>query len=294
MLTAIPAEITKSIGEETNLRITEFSFSGGGCINQGGKLTTTTGSFFLKWNDALKFPGMFEGEAKGLAILKEPNVIRVPRVVHVGQTRSHQYILMEFIDAGRKKIDYWEKLGHSLAALHKISNRAFGLDHNNYIGSLRQDNNQHPRWPDFFIEQRLEAQLKMAVHKKLADSSLVKQFENVYKKLKDIFPTEKPALLHGDLWSGNLITDERGEPCLIDPAVYYGHREAELAFTQLFGGFDPRFYHAYEEAFPLQPGFSQRADLYNLYPLLVHANLFGQSYIAQIKNVLRRYEFTSV
>jgi protein-ribulosamine 3-kinase len=294
MLTAIPAEAAKMISDQTNLKITGFSFVGGGCINHGGKLDTTSGAYFLKWNDALKYPGMFQAEALGLSVLRTSNAIRIPQVINVGQTRSHQYIVLEFIESAPKHKDYWPNLGRSLASLHQINARAFGLDHNNYIGSLRQDNNQHPRWADFFIEQRLDAQLKLAVHKKLADTSLVQQFERLYKKLPAIFPQEKPSLLHGDLWSGNLITDEHGQPCLIDPAVNYGHREAELAFTHLFGGFDPQFYEAYEEIFPLQPGFTQRMDLYNLYPLLVHANLFGQSYIAQIKSVLRRYEFLSV
>jgi protein-ribulosamine 3-kinase len=291
MITVIPAEIARSLSEVSGLSILDFSFTSGGCINHGGKLKTSTGTFFLKWNDALKFPGMFAAEAKGLALLDDAKVIRVPKVIAQGHTGSKQYILLEYIDAVRQHAEYWSNLGRSLAALHKVSSRAFGLHHDNYIGSLHQNNEWHPRWLNFFIEQRLNAQLKLAIHSKLADASLAKQFENLYKKLPEIIPNEKPALLHGDLWNGNLITDENGQPCLIDPAVYYGHREAELAFTQLFGGFDREFYHAYEESFPLQPGFSQRAELYNLYPLLVHANLFGASYIAQVKTVLRRYEF---
>jgi protein-ribulosamine 3-kinase len=290
MLTAIPAEIAKDIGTRMNVNILDFSFIGGGCINNGGKLTTSAGTFFLKWNDALKYPGMFEAESKGLTILSDTQAIHIPRIMINGQTRSFQYIAIEFIASQKKQTNYWEALGRSLAALHRVSSRAFGLDHNNYIGSLRQINTWHPRWVDFFIEQRLEAQLKLAVHKHLADATLVKQFQNLFKKLPDLLPNEKPSLLHGDLWAGNLIADEHGMPCLIDPAVYFGHREIELAFTQLFGGFDSEFYQSYEETFPLEPGFSQRADLYNLYPLLVHANLFGSSYIAQVRTVLNRYE----
>jgi fructosamine-3-kinase len=163
------------------------------------------------------------------------------------------------------------------------------LDHDNYIGSLRQFNKYQSTWTEFFIEQRLNIQLKLAFDNGLAKSDWTKQFESLYKKLSSLLPEETPSLLHGDLWSGNLITDEHGGPCLIDPAVYYGNREADLAMTKLFGGFADEFYSVYEANSRIAPGYNDRLDLYNLYPLLVHVNLFGSSYIPSVDAILRRF-----
>jgi fructosamine-3-kinase len=165
----------------------------------------------------------------------------------------------------------------------------FGLDHDNYIGSLPQYNSPRPAWVRFFIEQRIEIQLKTAIDNGRAEPSIVPVFERLYKLLPSIMPEEKPALLHGDLWINNLIENERGEPCLVDPAVYYGSREAEIAYTYLFGGFERGFFDVYDATYPLQPGFGERIDLYNLYPLLVHVNLFGGGYLQQVKEIVRRF-----
>ena len=180
-------------------------------------------------------------------------------------------------------------MGARLAALHRCSKDFFGLDHNNYIGSLRQFNHQQTSWVNFFIEQRLNVQLKLAIDSGMMDSKWLNEFESLYAKLPAMLPEEKPSLLHGDLWGGNLITDEKGEPCLIDPAVYFGSREADLAMTKLFGGFDDEFYTSYQHTFPLQPGYDKRFDIYNLYPLLVHVNLFGGSYKSAVANILKAF-----
>ncbi|MDH5603990.1 MAG: fructosamine kinase family protein, partial [Cyclobacteriaceae bacterium] len=136
---------------------------------------------------------------------------------------------------------------------------------------------------------RLERQIKAALDNREASSEMVRRFDKLFSRLNGYFPVEKPSLIHGDLWSGNLIVDEKGDPCIIDPAVYYGHREMELSFTKLFGGYDKDFYNSYEEVFPLEPGFNDRIDLYNLYPLLVHVNLFGGGYINQVNLILKRF-----
>ncbi|HZI24010.1 MAG TPA: fructosamine kinase family protein, partial [Chryseolinea sp.] len=151
---------------------------------------------------------------------------------------------------------------------------------------LPQFNNQNTSWVNFFIEQRLQVQVNLAIENGVAKADWEKKFAALYNKLPGLIPVEAPSLLHGDLWSGNLITDEKGEPCLIDPAVYYGNREADMAMTKLFGGFSGRFYAAYQEAFPLSPGHEQRVDLYNLYPLMVHVNLFGGSYVHSVESIL--------
>jgi len=268
--------------------LVDFSPLAGGCINPGGHLKTSIGDFFIKWNDAIRFPRMFETEAAGLQLLHGASDLHIPVVIGVFEQGSYQGIVLEFIRGRRPSPTYWRDLGYGLAALHKNSRPDFGLDHANYIGSLPQQNAPTSSWDKFFAHQRLAPQLRMAVDRGRLDLDAARQFEALYQKLPEIFPEEKPALLHGDLWSGNVIVDAGGAPCLIDPAVYYGHREAELAFTRLFGGFDEDFFSAYAEEFPLAPGFAQRIDVYNLYPLLVYVNLFGGGYAGQVRSILKR------
>ena len=289
MLTAVPEEIQHRLSSVLQVQLIDFSFSAGGCINHGGKLTTSRGNFFLKWNSATKFPGMFDAEARGLKILRDSKVIHIPEVIASDQTSSWQFIVMEFVDERPAVDNYWEALGMSLSNLHHVSSEFFGLDHSNYIGSLPQYNTQNKIWTDFFILQRLIPQIELATTNNRIDKIIRGQFEMLFKKLPGILPSEKPSLLHGDLWSGNLITDVHGNPCLIDPAVYFGHREAEIAFTKLFGGFSHRFYESYQNYFPLLPGFKQRSEVYNLYPLMVHVNLFGGGYVSQVVSILKRF-----
>jgi len=164
------------------------------------------------------------------------------------------------------------------------------LDHNNYIGSLHQSNQKHDKWVSFFIEERLNPQLKLAYDSGKINSSILEKFEVMFLVLEEIFPVEKPSLLHGDLWSGNLMTDNFGNPCLIDPAVYFGFREMDLAMTTLFGGFDSEFYESYQRINHLETGWQERFDICNLYPLLVHVNLFGEGYLSSVKNILKRFD----
>ena len=277
----------KSGIEKSRLRFTPI---GGGCINHGGRLTAGKGDdLFLKWNYDARFPGMFEAEARGLDLLSATGAIGIPRVVGTARREPYQFILMEFIDSRPRAANYWDLLGQRLALLHRNTNESFGLDHDNYIGSLPQLNTPGDSWTEFFIAERLQVQLKAGVDARRIDPSIVKRFERLYSRLPEILSAEPPSLLHGDLWSGNLIVNEKGEPCLIDPAIYYGHREVDLAMTKLFGGFDERFYEAYQEDFGTAPGLRKRLDIYNLYPLLVHVNLFGQGYLNQVALILRAY-----
>jgi protein-ribulosamine 3-kinase len=290
MVSHVPSSVLEGVKRilhiHDSLQLKDFAFSGGGCINHGGKLITTKGNFFLKWNDSKKFPGMFEAESKGLQLLRQPAAINIPQVIGFGEENSFQFLVLEFIEQRSRSKNYWQQLGEKLAQLHRQHSDTCGLDHDNYIGSLHQKNNQNTSWINFFIEQRLNVQLKMTENSGTVNSGWRKKFEALFLKLPALLPEEKPSLLHGDLWSGNLITDEKGEPCLIDPAVYYGNRETDLAMTKLFDGFDSEFYHCYNECFPLQKGFERRANLYNLYPLLVHVNLFGSSYKQSVENIL--------
>lgn len=293
MLQDIPTDVQTGLRSllDTNGRVDliDFTFSGGGCINSGGKLQTTSGDFFLKWNDARKFPAMFEAEAKGLELLRSTKVVDVPKVIGHGKESNAQFLILAFVEQRPPSKQYWEDLGNQLARLHRTSNDSFGLDHDNYIGSIRQFNQPNSSWVNFFIEKRLNVQLNLAKDAGLVDLASIKKFEALYSKLPSLLPEEKPSLLHGDLWQGNVISNEKDNACLIDPAVYYGNREADLAMTRLFGGFSKAFYSVYEQTFPLPEDHAKRVDLYNLYPLLVHLNLFGPAYRQQILTILKTY-----
>lgn len=261
----------------------------GGCINESIQLKTNNGFYFLKWNDAKAYPKMFETEADGLKLLLSTGSIGIPKVVRCSEFEQTAYLLLEFIEAGKEIKNYHEDFGKNLARLHKCSADHFGLAYDNYIGSLKQINEQHSDGIYFFVEQRLKKQIALAQKNGLMTLPVKKQFDLFFERLPDLIPNEKPALLHGDLWSGNYITGKNGAAWLIDPAVYYGYREVDIAMSRLFGGFNHSFYSAYNDAFPMEPGWEQRLDYYNLYPLLVHLNLFGTSYLKQIESILSKF-----
>jgi len=267
-------------------RVTPLS---GGSINLAAKLDTTAGVFFLKANDAMKYPGMFEKEASGLEKLSSTNTITIPQVIMAGETQDQSFLVLEFIEGRARQSDFWTSFGTSLALLHKNYGNHFGFEEDNFIGSLRQSNKQHATWINFFIEERLERQLKLAMSGGSMTSDDEKSFSQLYRRLEDLIPIEAPSLIHGDLWSGNFITGKDGHACLIDPAVYYGHREMDLAMSRLFGGFDADFYEAYQQESPLEAGFEDRVDIHNLYPLMVHVNLFGGGYVGQVRSILKRF-----
>lgn len=283
----IPTPILQQLEGTHNISISNSSSVSGGCINSCFKIDTNSESYFLKWNIADRYPKMFESEAVGLDMLSINSSFTIPKVLFCGEANKYSWLLMEYIERGISKKEYWSELGEKLAQMHRVTDTAFGLDHHNYIGSLHQSNTQYSSWTDFFIDQRISPQLKLAIDAGKIDNTNLSKFDKLFKKLANLFPVEPPALLHGDLWSGNLQPDTNGKPCLFDPAVYYGHREMELAFTQLFGGFDQQFYEIYNETYPLSPGFDQRVNIYNLYPLLVHVNLFGGGYVNQVKQIIK-------
>jgi len=265
------------------------SFLSGGCINNTLKVTTSEGPFFLKWHKNIP-PDMFEKEALGLRLLREAGAVPVPNVFGHGTINGNHYLLMEFVDAGPPGRDYWSRLGASLAEQHKAnSHTQYGLDTDNYIGRLPQSNSWSEDWIRFLVTRRLEPQLQLAIEQGAVDSGFAARYRKLYERLGDLLPTAPPSLLHGDLWSGNVMTGPEGIAWIIDPAVYYGHREIELSFTRMFGGFGVEFYDAYEETWPLEPGFEDRVDIYNIYPSMVHVNLFGQSYLSGVARVLKKY-----
>ncbi len=276
------------------LKISGYKPVYGGDINTSFLLDTSEGPFFIKLNDANIFPAMFEKEARGIRTLKSARSIYLPEVILHGQVDDTAFLILEYIpDNGIRDSSFWTRFGYQLAELHRNTNTYFGFEEDNYIGSLIQINTPDTSWTGFFIENRIKYQLKIALNKGFFTQSDLEDFERLFEMLPHIIPDELPNLLHGDLWSGNFLADSNRGPVLIDPAVYYGSRETDLAMTQLFGGFEDAFYAAYHEAYPLQPGWQERMKIYQLYPLLVHVNLFGGSYENSVRRnlevVLNRY-----
>jgi fructosamine-3-kinase len=287
----IPKLVEQEIQQAVDYSISSVHRVSGGSINQAAKVALADGTFcFLKWNTSAN-SYMFVVEEKGLTLLESADTsLRIPSVLTTGETGDGTgFLLQEFVEEGHSKPNSASDFGRSLAKLHQHHNTSYGLDHDNFIGRLPQFNTQHDNWLDFFIQERMEPQLKMATKSDKLGADTVAKFEAMYKELPNIFPEEPPSLLHGDLWSGNYFFDQEGKATIYDPAVYYGHREMELAFTHLFGGFPSNFYHAYEEAYPLKSGFLKRKDIYNIYPLLVHTNLFGGNYARQVESIVRQF-----
>ena len=262
---------------------------GGGSINQAFHLQTNREHYFVKLNHARRYPGMFEAESEGLRLLSAAEGPKVPEVFATGVASDTAFILMQWLEPGRRNENYSREFGRSLAELHRSTDTSFGLDHDNYIGSLSQSNRRHVSGASFFIEERLYPQAQTALRSGALPASATKDVELLMKNIPSLLPDEKPSLLHGDLWNGNAVTGPDGKAWLIDPAVYYGFRETDLAMTRLFGGFEESFYEAYNESFPLAVGWQSRIELFNLYPLLVHVNLFGGSYAGSFLRSLRRY-----
>jgi fructosamine-3-kinase len=281
-------EILKNALDD-EIQVSSISSISGGCIHNAQKISTNKGLYFVKLNRDTDVH-MFETEYAGLELLAEANELDVPKPLAFGIYSGQAYLILEFIESQHRKNDFWIDFGRSLANLHlKHKNDQYGLNHNNYIGRLDQFNDFHKDWITFFIDQRLEVQLKMAFNNSYIDEAYLERFGRFYKQLPGLLPVEPPSLLHGDLWSGNFMIGANGQPVIIDPAIYYGNREIELSFTQMFGGFDRLFYDSYFESFPLAPGFDDRVEIYNIYPHLVHVNLFGASYLGGVTSVLRKY-----
>jgi fructosamine-3-kinase len=273
----------------TEVTVENFTPLGGGDINEAFRLQTSTGPFFMKYNSASRFPGMFEKEAKGLQLLSETKEIRVPRVMMHGQSNDDIFLVLEYIEPAPKEPAFWTDFGRSLARMHRHSSDSFGLDHDNFMGSIPQSNRRHTSWPEFFTQERLEPMVRMARDHNYFGAGTVNAFERLYSKLGGIFPKEPPALVHGDLWTGNHMIDNHGHACIIDPAVHYGHREMDIAMSRLFGSFAGEFYEAYHREYPLEKDWLERVDICNLYPLLVHVNLFGEGYVGSVERIVKRF-----
>ena len=269
-------ESREAIGRALGAALRAERSLSGGDINEAYAVTLDDGRVaFVKTN--LQAPeGMFAAEARGLAWLAEAGALRIPSVLAV----DRRFLVLELIQPGPPTASFHEDLGRGLAALHRAGCATFGLDHDNFIGRLPQSNRSAARWGDFYRAERLEPQLRRAADAGLIPPGLRQAFSRLFATLDQLVgPPEPPARLHGDLWGGNVMCDERGAPCVFDPATYGGHREVDLAMMRLFGGFRERTFAAYAEVYPLSPGHAERVRLYQVYPLLVHVNLFGGSYV---------------
>ncbi|MCB9135219.1 MAG: fructosamine kinase family protein [Anaerolineales bacterium] len=256
---------------------------GGGCINNGTRITTESGkSFFLKTNAHCP-TDMFMREAEGLEALAVLDGPRVPQVFLYGE----DFLLMEDLRPAQQRFGYWERLGEQLAAMHNHIASRFGFPHDNYIGSTPQPNPLTEDGFFFFAQNRLLYQAELAGSHGLLSYTEVQKVEHFAVRLSEWIPVQPASLVHGDLWSGNLITDDQGYPVLIDPATHYGWAEADLGMMTLFGSPPERFFHAYQEVRPLSPGLEVRFPVYNLYHLLNHLNLFGLGYYGQVMAIIR-------
>ncbi|TNE55261.1 MAG: hypothetical protein EP338_04680 [Bacteroidetes bacterium] len=285
-LEALEHELKETLGSD--FRILQNQALSGGDINEVHRLETSEGGLVIKLNSKDRFPGMFEAEADGLNELRKSQ-FRIPEMIAFGTSGNNAYLLMEYIDLGKPGTDFWNSFGHKLAAMHRLQAENYGLEKSNYIGSLPQSNGQHESWITFYLEERILPQLRKALDQGDLNKEHLKIYETFAQRVSGIFPVEAPSLLHGDLWSGNYLVDATGEAVLIDPAVYYGHREMDLGMTLLFGGFPTRLYEAYHESYPLEQGWRERVSLTQLYPLLVHLNLFGASYRSSVLRILEQY-----
>ena len=260
---------------------------GGGDINETYHLKTNQNDFFLKLNKPDLFPGMFEAEKLGLDLLLEQSDFAIPNPLFAGKIPECDFLMMEWVELTSQ--GDWKKFGQTLAEMHRQTHSNFGLDHQNYIGSLQQDNTFEQSWSEFYTQCRLHPLCKIAFDNGQIDRSTLRAFENLYRRLDEIYPNEPPAFLHGDLWSGNRAFTADGIPCIYDPAVYYGHREMDLAMTKLFGGFPDEMYRAYHQSYPLESGWENRISIGQLYPLLVHVILFGGGYAGQVRSIVRKF-----
>lgn len=281
----------------SSIRIIQTDRISGGDINDAYRLTLNDGTYVFMKANTKGNASFFAAEAAGLAAIAKTGTIRTPQILCRGTDEGrggYSFLLMEFVESRKRISDYWEVFGRQLADMHRaaadefVDGGRYGFSEDNYIGAGRQINTACASWTAFFCDCRLRPQFQRAAG--YFDKEDRKRIDRLLEHADRILAEpEHPSLLHGDLWSGNFLAGNDGRAWLIDPAVYVGHAEADLAMTELFGGFPQSFYRAYEEAAPLEPGYGRRRDFYNLYHLLNHLNLFGGAYLMPVRNTIKKY-----
>jgi len=277
--------LSNLIGE----KISDFNPISGGDISSAFLLRTSKNQYFLKVNSGDTAQTMFLREMSGLKAISKTNTIKTPKVVKCGAFNDLSFLLLEYIERKNPSNNDFELLGSQLALLHKVTKNEFGFEEDNFIGSLPQSNQKNNNWIDFYLEERIIPQIQFALSNNLLSSKDVPSRQSMNKVCKEFFDDISPSLLHGDFWSGNFLIASDGTPYLIDPAVYYGHHEVDIAMSKLFGGFGTPFYKAHQEHFQFDGLTDGRIELYQLYYLLVHLNLFGSSYIGSVNKILFKY-----
>ena len=279
----------QNIFNDCGLNVQRHERVHGGDINDGYCLISPEGNFFLKVNDNSKYPAMFEKEARGLDLLRKNSSFVIPRVIAQGTTDEKQYLVLEWLERGSPEKDIWEKFGQALAMMHKQAKQYFGLDEYNYIGSLKQVNDQRGDWSSFYAECRIMPLVELLLNKSMVSSKDAKSAQTFCNNLENIFPVEPASLLHGDLWAGNYLIHSSGQATIYDPAVYFGHREMDIGMTKLFGGFDQQFYASYNHYYPMEKDWQRRLPVAQLYPILVHAVLFGGHYVSSALSIIKQF-----
>jgi fructosamine-3-kinase len=294
MMTELTDTVRTLIRETLGAEPTRIKSVGGGMINQAACVEVNGVRYFVKWKSNAP-PLFFEVEARGLALLRSAHILRVPEVIAYGEATEHAsaYLIVEWI-ASVSNPDpkvFSENLGHGLAALHRVTALAFGLDHDNYIGELPQRNTLTASWPAFYRAQRIGVQMEIARKSGYLPPYREAMLHKLLDKIENILggSNNPPSLLHGDLWAGNFMATSDNQPAVFDPAVHYGDREVEIAYTELFGGLPRRFHAAYREAYPLALDYEYRRPLLQLSPMLVHLNHFGEGYGSGVDEICQRY-----
>ncbi len=291
MTASLPETLSRGIAEEIGRRPTGFKAVSGGDISHAGRLSFHSGpDLFAKWT--VGTAALLEAERDGLfALIDAGTALVVPRPISLIEDRSGRYavLLMDWLDKIATTTEYWKALARGLAELHVVTGSSYGFRGDNFIGRLPQRNDWRDRWPSFFVEMRLEPQVRRATENGLWRNEWTPMYDRLLKRMGDLLPPDPgPSLVHGDLWSGNAMPTTGG-PAVFDPATYFGHAEVDLAMTELFGGFAAEFRAVYESVATLDRGFDERKDIYNLYHLLNHLNHFGGSYAAPVQRILRRF-----
>lgn len=271
-------------------KIKSISAISGGDINNAHFVVLSDGSrLFVKSNAYHNGLDMFKKEAVGLNYLNENSDFQIPQVHHCLSLEDQHFLCMDYMEPSKSDSKQLEKFGQNLATLHQVTHHSWGFESDNYIGRLEQVNQWEQSWQDFYINHRLSKQIELGITNNMFTSKQLNQLDRLRLVWESLIPPATPSLLHGDLWNGNYIATSTGDMTVIDPAIYYGHREVDIAMTLLFGGFPEAFYSAYNEVYPIEEDFDSRVSLYQLYPILVHANLFGGQYISQAISILNSY-----
>jgi fructosamine-3-kinase len=262
---------------------------GGGEVNQSYKVVSDKGVYYVKTHPSKQFPKYFEKERNGLLAISKTQCIDVCKPIGILELGVQSFLVLEFIESAAPQKDFYAQLGEGLAKMHQTSNRYFGYSEDNYLRQGVQINHRMSSWSEFFIKYRLLNNIKIVTDKYHLSIETLRLFEKFIEFVEYAFPEEPPAFLHGDFWKEHVLSNAEGKPCLLNPSVYYGHREMDIAMTKLVGTFPPEFYEAYQGVYPLQADWEIRLDFCKMYYHLVHFNIYGQAYFPSIQALLNKW-----